>query len=132
MRHVLAIARRELESYVASPIACAVLTIFTFVSGFFFSSMLVYAIRQAALADQQIDRLGRSDFQLDVEYGVDEVEVNDLIDVRARIKFTPPEPVEAGMVVLDVAVPTGFAPETDLRGGSAWRRPTPRPSRAKT
>lgn len=66
MRHVLAIARRELESYFASPIACAVLTIFTFVSGFFFSSMLVYAIRQAAMADQQIDRLGRSDLQLDV------------------------------------------------------------------
>lgn len=66
MRHVLAIARRELASYFASPIACAVLTIFTFVSGFFFSSMLVYAIRQAALADSQLDKIGRTEFQLDV------------------------------------------------------------------
>ena len=66
MRHVLSIARRELESYFVSPIAYAVLTIFTFVSGFFFSSMLVYAIRQAAMADSQIAQLGRSEFQLDV------------------------------------------------------------------
>ena len=65
----------------------------------------------------------RSVFQLDVEYGVDEVEVNDLIDVRARIKFTPPEPVEAGMVVLDVAVPTGFAPETDGLAALVEREP---------
>lgn len=70
MRHVLAIARRELESYFSSPIACAVLTIFTFVSGFFFSSMLVYAIRQAALADSQLEKIGRSDFQLDVPTSV--------------------------------------------------------------
>ena len=52
-------------------------------------------------------------FQMNVEYGADQIEVNDLIDVRASIKFTPPEPMEAGMVVMDVAVPTGFAPETD-------------------
>lgn len=66
MRHMLVIAKRELESYFVSPIAYAVMTIFTFVSGLFFSSMLVFAIRQAALADSQLDKLGRSDFQLDV------------------------------------------------------------------
>ena len=66
MRHVLTIARREIESYFVSPIAYSVMTIFTFVSGLFFSNMLVYYIRQAALADSQIQRLGRSDFQLDV------------------------------------------------------------------
>ena len=66
MRHALAIARREIESYFVSPIAYSVLTIFTFVSGLFFSNMLVYYIRQAEIADAQLQRLGRSDFQLDV------------------------------------------------------------------
>jgi ABC-2 type transport system permease protein len=66
MRHALAIARREIESYFASPIAYAVMTIFTFVSGLFFSNMLVHYVRQAALADAQIRKFGRSDLQLDV------------------------------------------------------------------
>lgn len=51
-------------------------------------------------------------FQLDVQYSAAEIEVNDLITITARITFNPPEPMEAGMTVLDVAVPTGFAPET--------------------
>ena len=51
MRHALAIARRELESYFFSPIAYAVLAIFTFVSGLFFTNMLVYYMRQSAIAD---------------------------------------------------------------------------------
>lgn len=66
MRHVLAIARRELQSYFVSPIAYAVIAIFTFVSGLFFSNMLVYYVRQAALADAQIEKAGRSALQLDV------------------------------------------------------------------
>jgi ABC-2 type transport system permease protein len=66
MRHALAIARRELESYFVSPIAYAVLTIFTFVSGLFFSNMLLYYIRQAALADSMVQKYGYSDYQLDV------------------------------------------------------------------
>jgi len=66
MRHALTIARRELESYFFSPIAYAVLTFFTLVNGLFFSNMLVYYIRQSVLADQQLQRLGRSDLQLDV------------------------------------------------------------------
>jgi CD109 antigen len=36
--------------------------------------------------------------------------VNDTIDISTTVKFTPPTPMEAGMVVLDIAVPTGFAP----------------------
>lgn len=51
-------------------------------------------------------------FQIDVRYGAEQVAVNDLLDIEARIRFTPPEPLKAGMVVVDVAVPTGFAPET--------------------
>ena len=66
MRHTLAIARREIESYFGSPIAYAVMTVFTFVSGLFFSNMLVHYVRQAALADAQIQKFGRSEFQLDV------------------------------------------------------------------
>jgi len=66
MRHAFVIARREIESYFVSPIAYAVLTVFTFVSGLFFSNMLVHYVRQAAMADAQIQRLGRSDLQLDV------------------------------------------------------------------
>jgi len=36
------------------------------------------------------------------------VEVNDTITVDVDVTFNPPEPLKAGMVVLDVAVPTGF------------------------
>ena len=50
-------------------------------------------------------------FAITVDYGTDHVEVDDLITVSATVRFSPPTPVEAGMVVLDVAVPTGFAPE---------------------
>jgi ABC-2 type transport system permease protein len=66
MRHAFVIARREVESYFVSPIAYAVMTIFTFVSGLFFSNMLVYYIRQSALADAQMQKFGRAELQLDV------------------------------------------------------------------
>ncbi len=54
----------------------------------------------------------QSAFQLDVKYSTDQVATNDLITLTAGVRFTPPTPVLAGMVVVDVAVPTGFAPET--------------------
>jgi ABC-2 type transport system permease protein len=63
---VIAIAKRELRSYFVSPIAYAALTTFTLLSGFFFSNMLVYYVRQASLADRQVEQLGRSPLQLDV------------------------------------------------------------------
>ena len=49
-------------------------------------------------------------FDITVDYGTEHVAVDDLITVSASITFTPPEQIEAGMVVLDVAVPTGFEP----------------------
>ena len=49
-------------------------------------------------------------FQIDVDYSTDHVEVDDLITVSATVKFVPPVALAAGMVVLDIAVPTGFAP----------------------
>jgi ABC-2 type transport system permease protein len=66
MRHIIAIAKRELRSYFVSPIAYAALTGFTLLSGYFFNSMVVYYVRQASLADRQIEQLGRSPLQLDV------------------------------------------------------------------
>lgn len=66
MFHAWSIARRELRSYFLSPIAYVVMTVFVFISGGFFSNMLVYYIRQSTLADQQMERLGRSELQLDV------------------------------------------------------------------
>jgi CD109 antigen len=48
-------------------------------------------------------------FDLDVTYSADQVEVNDLITISASVTFNPPKPVQAGMVILDVSVPTGFS-----------------------
>ena len=49
-------------------------------------------------------------FDIDVTYSADQIEVDDLITVTSVVRFTPPFPAEAGMIVLDVSVPTGFAP----------------------
>ncbi|UCC17846.1 MAG: hypothetical protein JSU58_04660 [Dehalococcoidales bacterium] len=51
--------------------------------------------------------------KVDVDYDATEVEVNDLVKVSASVEFNPPEMMEAGMVVLDISVPTGFVPVTD-------------------
>ncbi|MBI4321253.1 MAG: alpha-2-macroglobulin [Chloroflexi bacterium] len=64
-----------------------------------------------------------SAFQIKVNYGTDKVAVDDLIDISATIKFTPPVPMEAGMVVLDIAVPTGFAPVHESIASIAKKQP---------
>jgi CD109 antigen len=54
--------------------------------------------------------------KIDVDYDTTEVEVNDLVRVFVALEFNPlPEfgISEAGMIVLDVSVPTGFEPMTD-------------------
>jgi ABC-2 type transport system permease protein len=66
MRHIFAIARRELRSYFVSPIAYVALTAYALMSGYFFNSIVVYYVRQAGLADRQVEQLGRSPLQLDV------------------------------------------------------------------
>ncbi len=48
-------------------------------------------------------------FDIDVDYNTAQVAVNDLIDIDATVTFDPPEPIKAGMVVVDISVPTGFA-----------------------
>lgn len=49
-------------------------------------------------------------FTIDISYDTTEIEVGDRLTINASITYTPPEPIPAGMVVLDIAVPTGFAP----------------------
>ena len=52
-------------------------------------------------------------FQIDVGYSAGRIEVNDRITVTADVRFTPHIDIEAGMVVLDISVPTGFAPAVE-------------------
>ncbi|MCK5213541.1 MAG: hypothetical protein KAQ74_06395, partial [Dehalococcoidia bacterium] len=42
-------------------------------------------------------------------YDTTEVEVNDTLTVSAKLTFNPPQPAEAGMIVMDISIPTGFA-----------------------
>ncbi len=51
--------------------------------------------------------------KIDVEYDAAEVAVNDLINVSVSLRFNPPIPMEAGMTVLDISIPTGFTPVTE-------------------
>lgn len=49
-------------------------------------------------------------FTIDIGYDTTAIEVGDLLTINASITYTPPEPILAGMVVLDISIPTGFAP----------------------
>jgi CD109 antigen len=59
-------------------------------------------------------------FDIAVDYDTTNVNVNDIVGIDVSVSFNPPEPfdpaqdrqIKAGMVVLDVSVPTGFAPVT--------------------
>jgi CD109 antigen len=51
--------------------------------------------------------------KIDVSYDATEVSVNDLINISVNLSFNPPVPMEAGMTVLDISIPTGFAPVTE-------------------
>ena len=53
---------------------------------------------------------GEEILKIDVAYDTTEVEVNDLVKVSVALEFAPPVEMKAEMVVLDVSVPTGFAP----------------------
>ena len=66
-------------------------------------SVLRYSVPEAGTTTQEV-------FEIEVDYGTEHVAVDDLITVTVSIRFNPPEPIMAGMVVLDVAVPTGFEP----------------------
>jgi CD109 antigen len=49
-------------------------------------------------------------FHIEVDYDTHQVEVNDRIEIGVKVEFDPPLPIEAGMTVLDISVPTGFVP----------------------
>ena len=49
-------------------------------------------------------------FHIEVDYDTHQVEVNDCLEIKVSVEFDPPLPIEAGMVVLDISVPTGFVP----------------------
>ncbi|MFC1982724.1 hypothetical protein ACFLV5_02950 [Chloroflexota bacterium] len=54
--------------------------------------------------------------KIDVDYDTTEVEVNDMVIVSVEMEFNPlPEfqISEAGMIVLNISIPTGFEPVTD-------------------
>jgi CD109 antigen len=50
--------------------------------------------------------------KVDVNYDTTQVDVNDTVNISAKVTYNPPEPVASGMVVLDISVPTGFTPVT--------------------
>ena len=50
-----------------------------------------------------------TDLEFEVEYDATDVAVNDIVNVHARVKYTGGAN-STGMLILDVAVPTGFAP----------------------
>jgi ABC-2 type transport system permease protein len=58
MRNILAIVERELRAYFNSPIAYVVLTIFLFLSGIFFRSILAQVMQMALISQMQAQQLG--------------------------------------------------------------------------
>ncbi len=56
---------------------------------------------------------GEDILKINVDYDTTEVEVNDLVTVSVELEFNPPQQMEAGMVVVDISVPTGFTPVTE-------------------
>jgi CD109 antigen len=54
--------------------------------------------------------------KIDVQYDTTDVAVNDMVKVNVSLAFNPPAEAavkEAGMIVVDVSVPTGFDPVRD-------------------
>ena len=51
--------------------------------------------------------------KIEVSYDATSIEVEDSVKVHVAVNYEPDLPFEAGMTVLDIAVPTGFAPVTE-------------------
>ena len=62
-------------------------------------------------------------FSIEVNYDADDVAVDDRIAITADVRFTPPVPADAGMVVVDIAIPTGFAPVAETVTALVESRP---------
>ena len=68
--------------------------------------VLRYNVPQVDLSEEAI-------LKINVDYDAGQVEVNDEVGVSVDLSFNPPEPLEAGMTIVDVSVPTGFAAVRD-------------------
>jgi CD109 antigen len=66
---------------------------------------------------------GQSILSIDVDYDATDVEVNDRVTVSVDLAFNPPEHMEAGMIVADVSVPTGFSAVSDTVAAAVDREP---------
>jgi len=55
--------------------------------------------------------------KIDVSYDATRIEVENTVKVRVVVKYEPGMPLEAGMIVLDVSVPTGFSPVSETLEG---------------
>src|SRR5207245_11300838 len=58
MRNILAIIEREMRAYFSSPIAYVVLTIFVFLSGIFFRTILSQVMQMGLISQMQAQQLG--------------------------------------------------------------------------
>ncbi len=56
-------------------------------------------------ADRMVDDV----LKIDVDYDSGEVAVNDEVKVFVSLSYNPPDKVKAGMMVVDISVPTGFS-----------------------
>jgi CD109 antigen len=61
----------------------------------------------------EVDKTAQDILKVDVNYDSTQVAVNDLVKVSVQLSFNPPVAMEAGMTVVDVSVPTGFAAVKD-------------------
>ena len=50
----------------------------------------------------------RENFSIKVDYDATDVMVNDLVKVSVSLSFNPLVPMEVGMTIIDISVPTGF------------------------
>ena len=73
--------------------------------------VVVQVVNRFNLPDVEVQPVDA--FRIDVEYSADNIEVDDRIQVAVEIEFNPPIAVKAGMVVVDVSIPTGFAPVSE-------------------
>ncbi len=60
MRNILTIVERELRAYFISPVAYVVLTIFVFLSGIFFRTILNQVMQYATMASMQTQQMGQA------------------------------------------------------------------------
>ncbi len=81
------------------------------VSGQGKGNAVVQVVRRFNLPE--VESSARQMFEITVSHGTSHVKVDDRITISADVRFTPLEQIAAGMVVLDIAVPTGFAPVTE-------------------